>query len=39
MLAREGRYLVASFHPELTGDTRLHERFLELAKEEQLVRA
>ncbi len=39
VLAREGRYLVASFHPELTGDTRLHERFLELAKEEQLVRA
>ncbi len=39
VLAREGRFLVASFHPELTGDTRLHERFLELAKEEQLVRA
>ena len=39
VLARQGRLLVASFHPELTGDTRLHERFLELAKEEQLVRA
>jgi pyridoxal 5'-phosphate synthase pdxT subunit len=39
VLAREGRFLVASFHPELTGDTRLHERFLEMAKEVQLVRA
>ena len=39
VLAREGRYLVASFHPELTDDTRLHEWFCELAKEERLVRA
>ncbi len=39
VLAREGRFLVASFHPELTGDTRLHERFLTMAKEERLVRA
>ena len=30
VLARQGRFLVASFHPELTDDTRLHERFLEL---------
>jgi 5'-phosphate synthase pdxT subunit len=29
VLAREGRYLVAAFHPELTDDTRLHELFLE----------
>jgi len=29
VLARDGRYLVASFHPELTDDTRLHELFLE----------
>ncbi len=36
VLAREGRYLVSSFHPELTGDTRLHELFLE---EASLVRA
>jgi 5'-phosphate synthase pdxT subunit len=36
VLAREGRYLVASFHPELTDDTRLHELFL---KEVSLVRA
>jgi len=29
VLARQGRFLVAAFHPELTGDTRLHELFLE----------
>ena len=39
VLAREGRYLVAAFHPELTDDTRLHERFLELVREESVVRA
>jgi 5'-phosphate synthase pdxT subunit len=39
VLARDGRFLVAAFHPELTDDTRLHERFLELVKEEQVVRA
>ena len=39
VLAREGRFLVAAFHPELTGDTRLHERFLETVREAQLVRA
>ncbi len=39
VLAREGRILVASFHPELTDDTRVHERFLELVREEQGVRA
>ena len=38
-LAREGRFLVAAFHPELTDDTRLHASFLELVKEEQVVRA
>src|SRR5262249_3053131 len=32
VLAREGRFLVAAFHPELTDDTRLHELFLELAR-------
>ena len=36
VLARQGRFLVASFHPELTADTRLHELFL---KEASLVRA
>ncbi len=39
VLAREGRYLVAAFHPELTGDTRIHEQFLDLVREEQGVRA
>ena len=39
VLAREGRYLVAAFHPELTDDTRIHERFLDLVREEQGVRA
>ena len=39
VLAREGRFLVAAFHPELTDDTRLHELFLESVREERLVRA
>ena len=37
VLLRDGRILVASFHPELTGDTRVHERFLELAQEGAVV--
>lgn len=39
VLLRDGRYLVASFHPELTDDSRVHERFLELIREESSVRA
>ena len=39
VLLREGRVLVASFHPELTDDTRVHERFLQLVREEANVRA
>ncbi len=39
VLLRAGRILVASFHPELTADTRVHERFLELVGEELHVRA
>ena len=39
VLLRDGRYLVASFHPELTHDTRVHDRFLELVREELGVRA
>ena len=39
VLAREGRFLVAAFHPELTGDTRLHEQFLETVREADVVRA
>jgi 5'-phosphate synthase pdxT subunit len=38
VLLRQGRFLVASFHPELTDDTRVHERFLELVREGQSVR-
>ncbi len=39
VLLRDGRFLVASFHPELTDDTRVHELFLELVREESGVRA
>jgi 5'-phosphate synthase pdxT subunit len=39
VLLREGRFLVASFHPELTDDTRVHERFLDLVREEAHVGA
>jgi 5'-phosphate synthase pdxT subunit len=38
VLAREGRFLVAAFHPELTGDVRLHELFLESVREAAVVR-
>ena len=39
VLLREGRFIVASFHPELTDDKRVHERFLDLVREESHVRA
>jgi 5'-phosphate synthase pdxT subunit len=39
VLVREGRILAASFHPELTDDTRVHSRFLEMVREVQGVRA
>jgi pyridoxal 5'-phosphate synthase pdxT subunit len=39
VLVRDGRLLLAAFHPELTKDTRVHEAFLELVEEEQSVRA
>jgi pyridoxal 5'-phosphate synthase pdxT subunit len=39
VLAREDRILVASFHPELTDDTRIHERFLKMVRETASVRA
>ena len=29
VVARQGHVMVASFHPELTGDSRLHARFLQ----------
>jgi len=37
VLLRDGRFLVASFHPELTDDARVHERFLELIREEEVA--
>ena len=39
VLLREGRFLVASFHPELTEDTRVHELFLDQVREAKRVRA
>jgi 5'-phosphate synthase pdxT subunit len=39
VLARDGRILVAAFHPELTDDTRIHELFLNLVWEANSVRA
>jgi 5'-phosphate synthase pdxT subunit len=38
VLVRQGRVLAASFHPELTEDTRVHERFLAMVREEVDVR-
>ena len=37
VLLRQGRFLVASFHPELTDDARVHERFLELVREQEAM--
>jgi 5'-phosphate synthase pdxT subunit len=39
VLLRDGRLLVAAFHPELTDDLRIHERFLEQVTEATSVRA
>jgi 5'-phosphate synthase pdxT subunit len=39
VLLRQGRFLVASFHPELTDDTRVHKLFLELVGQETHVGA
>ena len=39
VLLRDGRVLVAAFHPELTDDPRIHERFLHLVTEAMSVRA
>ena len=37
VLVRDGRVLVASFHPELTDDTRVHELFLNGVREAMSV--
>jgi len=39
VLVRDGQVLVASFHPELTEDTRVHEMFLNAVGEAMSVRA
>jgi 5'-phosphate synthase pdxT subunit len=37
VLLRQGRFLVATFHPELTDDSRVHELFLDSVREASLV--
>jgi 5'-phosphate synthase pdxT subunit len=37
VLARDGRLLVAAFHPELTDDSRIHELFLNQVREAMSV--
>lgn len=32
IMIRQGKILAAAFHPELTGDTRVHELFVEMAR-------
>jgi 5'-phosphate synthase pdxT subunit len=39
VLVRDGRLLLASFHPELTDDLRVHALFLQLVEETSRVRA
>jgi len=39
VLVRDGRFLLASFHPELTDDLRVHELFLEIVEEAARVGA
>jgi pyridoxal 5'-phosphate synthase pdxT subunit len=38
VLLRQGRFLVATFHPELTDDTRVHELFIDAVREASIVR-
>jgi 5'-phosphate synthase pdxT subunit len=39
VLVRDGRLLLASFHPELTDDLRVHQLFVELIEEKSRVRS
>jgi 5'-phosphate synthase pdxT subunit len=39
VLVRDGRFLLASFHPELTDDLRVHELFMSMVEEASSVRA
>jgi 5'-phosphate synthase pdxT subunit len=34
VLLQEGRVLAATFHPELSADTRVHEKFLKIVREQ-----
>jgi 5'-phosphate synthase pdxT subunit len=36
VLVEEGRHMAATFHPELTRDARVHERFVEKVRENQI---
>jgi pyridoxal 5'-phosphate synthase pdxT subunit len=33
VLVRQGHLLASSFHPEMTGDERVHELFVDLARD------
>ncbi len=35
VLVRQGRILASSFHPELTGDTRLHQMLVDLVRDQE----
>jgi len=37
VLVRDGRFLLASFHPELTDDLRVHKLFLDMVEEASSV--
>jgi 5'-phosphate synthase pdxT subunit len=39
VLVRQGRILAATFHPELTADTTVHELFLQLAASRETAEA
>ena len=38
-LVRQGHLLAATFHPEMTGDPRVHNLFLKIAREHKLAKA
>ena len=39
VLVRQGNVLIATFHPELTGDTTVHDYFLGMGKSERIIHA
>lgn len=34
VMTREGTHLLSAFHPELTGDERIHRYFLDMVRED-----